>query len=90
MISNLLQLINRRPVAEPEHGFVQDVHVTRRSPRNLRTEKIILIGWVLILMKSFLMIWVVDKYHLSFNPNWVIIPTVIAALLCTAVYYLRD
>ena len=90
MIPNLFQLISRRPSAELEHGFVQDVHVSRQSPRDLRTERIILIGWVLILMKSFLMIWLVDKYHLAFNANWVIVPTVIAALLCTGVYFLRD
>jgi hypothetical protein len=36
------------------------------------------------------MIWVVDKYHLSFNANWVILPTVVSGLLCTAVYLWRD
>ncbi|MBS0663889.1 MAG: hypothetical protein JSR48_11545 [Verrucomicrobia bacterium] len=90
MISNLLQLIGHRPSGEFEAGFVQDVHVSRQSPRNPRTERIILIGWLLILVKSFTVIWLVDKYHLAFNANWVIVPTVLAALLCTVVYYLRD
>ncbi len=90
MISNLFQLIARRPPAGVEPGFVEDVHVSRQSPRDLRTERILLIGWVLILCKSFLVIWLVDKYHLTFNANWVIIPTVTAALLCTAVYFWRD
>ncbi len=90
MISTLLQLIGQRPSREVETGFVQDVHVSRQSPRNLRTEHIILLGWLLILIKSFTVIWLVDKYHLAFNANWVIVPTVLAALLGTVVYYLRD
>jgi hypothetical protein len=90
MFANLLQLITRRPPADFEHGFVQEVHVSRQSPRHPRTERIILAGWLLILGKSFLMIWLVDTYHLSFNANWVIVPTVISALLCTAVYFRRD
>ncbi|MDB6167736.1 MAG: hypothetical protein JWM88_600, partial [Verrucomicrobia bacterium] len=32
----------------------------------------------------------VDKYHLRFNANWIIVPTVVAALLCTAVYFRRE
>jgi hypothetical protein len=90
MFANLLQLITRRPPPDFERRFVQDVHVSRRSPRHARTERIILAGWILILAKSFLMIWVVDKYHLSFNANWVILPTVVSGLLCTAVYLWRD
>jgi hypothetical protein len=91
MFANLLQLITRRPPPDFERGFVQEVHVTQPSPRNPRTERIILAGWLFILGKSFLMIWLVDKYHLSFNANWIIVPTVISGLLCTAVYFfMRD
>ena len=49
-----------------------------------------IIGWVLILAKSVFMIWAVQKFHLTFNAAWVIAPTVIFALLCTAVYFWRD
>ena len=45
---------------------------------------------MLIVGKSFLVVWLVDKYHLNFNAGWVIVPTVISALLCTAVYFWRD
>ena len=90
MFANLLQLITRRPPPDSEQRFVREVHVTQRSQRNRQTERIILAGWLLILGKSFLMIWLVDKYHLPFNANWVIVPTVISALLCTAVYFMRD
>ena len=90
MFANFLQLITRRPPPDFERRFVQEVHVTRARERSRRTERILLLGWVLILIKSFLVIWAVDKYHLKFNANWVIMPTVVAALLCTAVYFRRE
>lgn len=91
MFANLIQLITRRPPPDYERTFVEEVHVTRPARRDPRTERIILGGWILIVLKSFLMIWLVDRYHLSFNANWIIVPTVISALLCTFVYFfLRD
>lgn len=87
MFANLIQLLTRRPPPNFEQTFVKEVHVTNKAPRNLKTERIILWGWVLILLKSFLMIWVVDHYHLTFNANWVIMPTVASAALCTFVYF---
>ena len=90
MFANLLQLITRRSGPDYERSFVQDVHIKQRSPRNRRIERVILAGWVLILGKSVLVLWLVDKYHLGFNANWIIMPTVISALLCTAVYFFRD
>lgn len=90
MFANLLQLITRRAPPDYEHRFVQDVRVRARSPRNRRVERLILACWLLILAKSFLVIWVVNKYHMNFNADWIIVPTVIAAGLCTAVYFLRD
>jgi hypothetical protein len=90
MFANLIQLITRRPPPDLEQSFVKEVHVTRRRTRNPRTEKILLWGWVLILLKSFLMIWAVDRYHMKFNANWIIIPTIVAALVCTAVYFRKE
>ena len=90
MFANLLQLITRRPPPDYERSFVQEVRVREKSPRNPRIERAILAGWLLIIGKSFLVVWLVEKYHLQFHPGWVIIPTVISALLCTAVYFWRD
>ena len=90
MFANLLQLITRRTPPDYEQSFVQAVHIKHRSPRNRRIERVILAGWLLILCKSFLVILAVDKYHLNFNASWIIVPTVISALLCTAVYFFRD
>jgi hypothetical protein len=90
MFANLLQLITRRPPPDYERSFVQEVRVKQRSPRNPRIERIIVAGWLLIVAKSVFVIWAVQKFHLGFNAAWVIAPTVIFALLCTAVYFWRD
>jgi hypothetical protein len=90
MFANLLQLITRRTPPDYERSFVQEVRVKTKSPRNPRLERIIIAGWVFIIGKSFLVAWLVEKYRLGFNAAWVIAPTVIFALLCTAVYFWRD
>ncbi len=91
MFANLLQLITGRPPVDYERSFVREVRVRRPYPRNQRTEKLILAGWLFILAKSFLMIWLVDRYHVPINADWVIVPTVAFALVCTAAYFfLRD
>jgi hypothetical protein len=88
MLSNFLQLIVRRPPADPRAGFIEEVHVNpRRAPRSARVGKLLLVGWVLILAKSWLLIWAVEKYHVPINPLWVIIPTVVFGFVCTLVYF---
>ena len=61
----------------------------RRSARNIRLERLILACWVLIAIKSVAVVWAVRHYHVPFSPLWVIVPTVLFAALCTAVYYWR-
>lgn len=87
MLSNLLRLVVRRPPAGPDLGFVQEVHVTKRSQRSPRMERLILAGWLLILVKSWAILWAVEKYRVPVNPLWVIAPTVLFALVCTVVYF---
>jgi hypothetical protein len=90
MFANLLQLISRRPPLDYERGFVEEVRISERLPRNRKVERLILVCWILILLKSWLMIWLVAHYHLTVNPLWVTVPTVMFALMCTAVYFWRD
>jgi hypothetical protein len=87
MLNNFLQLIVRRPSVDVDLGFVREVHVSKPSPRDLRTERLLLGGWLLIVAKSWLVIWAVEKYHVPINPLWVIVPTVMFALVCTAAYF---
>lgn len=91
MFANLLQLISRRPPPEQMSQFVEGVRLVDHVPaRNRRAEKLFLICWILIAGKCWLIVWLVDKYHMKFSPLWVNAPTVLFALLCTAVYFLRD
>lgn len=90
MFADLIRLINRRPPGDYERGFVREVSVSDRSPRNRRTERVLAICWVLIVIKSFAIVWLFDHYHIPVNPLWVIAPTFVFAALCTAVYLLRD
>jgi hypothetical protein len=41
-----------------------------------------------ILVKSVAVVWAVGRYHLPFNPLWVIGPTVTFAALATLVFVL--
>lgn len=91
MIPNLLQLITRRPPSDYDRGFVEEVRLIESvPPRNPRVEKLILVCWLLIAVKCWLVVWLVDKYHMKLDPLWVNAPTVAFALMCTAVYFWRD
>ena len=90
MFADLLRFIHRRPPVDYEGGFVRGVRVRRKAPRNRRVERLFAICWVLIVLKSFAVIWLFDHYHVPVSPLWVIAPTVVFASLCTALYMLRD
>jgi len=89
MFPNLFQLISRRTPPDYELGFVEEVKTTSPRTRNPRIERLFLIAWILIVLKSIFVIWAVDHYHIPFSALWVIAPTVIFAGLCTAVYFGR-
>jgi uncharacterized membrane protein YgcG len=90
MFADLVRLISRRPPVDYERGFVRKVRVSERAPRNKRVERVIAICWVIILVKSFAVLWLFDRYNVPVNALWVIAPTVVFAALCTVVYLLRD
>jgi hypothetical protein len=90
MFADLVRLIHRRHPADYERNFVREVRVKTRSPRNRRVERLIAVCWVIIVIKSFAVIWLFDRYHVPVNALWVIAPTIFFAALCTAVYLLRD
>jgi len=90
MFAYLIRLINRRASADYEKGFVREVKVRTRAPRNPCVERLFAICWVVILVKSFAVIWLFDHYNVPVNALWVIAPTIVFATLCTAVYLLRD
>ena len=81
---------SRRARPDYERGFVQEVRLVRRSPRNRKVERIFVICWLLIGVKSAAAIWAVRHYHIPFNPFWIIGPTVAFAALVTVVYWWRS
>ena len=89
MIPNLLHLVSRKPDAY-ERSFVKEVRLRRRTPRNRRVERVLLICWGAIILKPAGVLWAFQHYHIPINPLWVILPTFAFAGLCTAVYFLRD
>ncbi len=90
MLTNLLQLISRSSSANYEQAFVREVEVKERMPRNPWMERLILGCWLLIVIKCFVVIWAVNRWSIPFSPYWIILPTIMMAALCTAVYYWRD
>jgi hypothetical protein len=90
MFADLVRLINRRPPKDYERGFVREVSVSDRAPRNPRVERVLALCWIAIVIKSFAVVWLFGHYHIPLNPLWVIAPTFIFAALCTVVYLLRD
>jgi len=89
MFTNLLQLISRRRGTGYDRQFVQEVRVARARARNRKIDRLFVLGWILIFLKSAFVMWAVPHYHIPFNAMWVVIPTLIFAALCTVVYYGR-
>ena len=92
MFANLLQLLTRRPTPPEEYdlAFVKEVSVRTKPPREPRVERVILVCWVLIALKCWLVTWLIHKYQVPVHPMWVIAPTIVFALVCTFVYWLRE
>ena len=90
MLTTLLRLITRQAPADYERAFVHEVEVKERIARNPWVERLILAGWLVIVVKCFVVIWAIDRWAVPFNAYWIIVPTILMAGLCTAVYYWRD
>jgi hypothetical protein len=75
-----------------DQAFVRSVEVEeaeRPMPRSRTVERILVVGWVLIAFKWWLVTWAIAQYHIPIPP-WVInVPTVIFGLICTLVYWFR-
>jgi hypothetical protein len=90
VFSNLMHLITRRTPPEYEGGFVREVTVRARPPRNPRMERFIVACWILIAVKSVAVVWLAGHYRFPFNPLlWVVAPTVVFASVGTGVYHWR-
>ena len=89
MLANFLQLFGRTPDNEYEQAFVKEITVREVPERDPRVERFILAAWVFIALKSAFVWWACARYAVPIHPLWVIAPTVLFGLLCTALYYGR-
>ncbi|HUJ41989.1 MAG TPA: hypothetical protein VLW52_00155 [Opitutaceae bacterium] len=90
MLTALLQLVLRRAPAGYERAFIHGVQVIKPRARHPWVERLILAGWLLIVVKCFVVIWVINRWAVPFHPYWIIVPTILMAALGTAIYYWRD
>ena len=64
--------------------------VKEPTVRNPAVERLILADWLFIVVKCFAVIWAIDHWAVPVHPYWVIVPTILMATLCTAIYCRRD
>jgi len=90
MFANLLQLLSNHPRPSADQQlFVEEVVVQDREPRSPRTERLMLICWVLIAVKHVAIIWVCNRYPVPFHQLWINFPTWLLGALATAMYFVR-
>jgi hypothetical protein len=92
MFAPLSRFFFRRPEAlgaAPDF-FVEGVRVEHvRETRSRRSEWVLAVCWVLVLVKSVAVYWLCGRYAVPVNPWWVIVPTVGFAGVCTVIYWRR-
>lgn len=88
MFANLLHLVTSRP-ERPGDGFVEEIVVRHREPRQPKVERFILLCWLLIAAKHVLIIWACHRYPVPFHQLWVNFPTWLLGVLATGLYYFR-
>lgn len=71
---------------ENKPAFIEEVRPVRTQKTSSWANRLIVGGWVLVAIKSWVVWWACAHYALPFHPMWVIGPTVAFAALCTGVY----
>jgi uncharacterized membrane protein len=71
---------------ESKPVFVEEIVPSQTSKGSPWVTRLIIAGWVLIVVKSVFVWWACAHYALPFHPLWVIGPTVAFAALCNGVY----
>jgi hypothetical protein len=85
MFANFLRLITRQPTAY-QHAFVREVEVTPGRTRDQRVQRLLLWGWIVILLKCLATFWLIQHYRLPFNGWWIAAPSLLAAVVCSYLY----
>lgn len=89
MFANLLRLISRPPLPGSEPHFIVEVSPRPKPARDPRTERFIMICWILIAIKHVAIIYACHHWPVPFHQLWLNAPTFALGLLATGVYYGR-
>ncbi|MCC6415397.1 MAG: hypothetical protein IT582_05780 [Opitutaceae bacterium] len=89
MFTNLLRLISGPPPTGTDTNFVVSVNPRPKPVRDPRTERFILICWILIAIKHVAVIYACHHWPVPFHQLWINAPTFALGLLATVVYYGR-
>ena len=91
MIANFNNPLSPQEPDDYEKAFVKEVSTQEiiEPERSLRMDRLLAIGWALILIKSIAVWWACEKYAVPIHPLWVILPTMIFGVLCTTIYLQR-
>lgn len=54
-----------------------------------RTRLVLCVAWVLIIFKCVWVVWAIERWEMPVAPAWVIVPTLVAALLATVLFVRR-
>ena len=63
---------------------------TRRPQDRRRVMQVIRICWVILIVKSLLVVWACDRHETPFSPLWIVAPTLVFGMIATVVYYYWD
>jgi uncharacterized membrane protein YczE len=80
----------RRIPPHYERAFVESVRVPGTAPHTRRTERLLVLCWIVIGLKCAFVAWAVPHFHVPFSSLWVILPTLFLAGTATAIYLRRD
>jgi hypothetical protein len=89
MFANFLGRSTRQPPGSYDHAFVQGVEVRPRRGRTRLGDRLLVIGWLLILAKCAGTFWLIERYAVPFNGWWIAAPSLAAALACSFIYLRR-
>ncbi len=91
MFANFLQLISgRRSTHEYRNAFVEEVAIRRsRESRSPRSERLLVVGWILIGLKCWVVSALISAHQVPINSWWINGPTLASAAVCTLVYIRR-
>jgi len=87
VISELFRLITGR---SRDADFVEEVTIKEARQPSRAVERLILVGWAIIVAKCFVVAWAIERFAIPIQPGWVIVPTLFMAAICTALYYWKD